>query len=54
MLNLDGFAIKKYSPALVSIEIHSEKCPPTNNKIYKFFILMVINYHQYMDGHTFL
>ena len=35
---LDGFAIKKYSPELVSIEIHSEKCPPTNNKIYKFFI----------------
>ena len=34
---LDGFAIKKYSPELVSIEIHSEKCPPTNNKIYKFF-----------------
>ena len=34
---LNGFAIKKYSPELVSIEIHSEKCPPTNNKIYKFF-----------------
>ena len=35
---LEGFSIKKYKPELVSIEIHDEQCPPTNNKIYNFFL----------------
>ena len=35
---LAGFSLKKYSPELVSIEIHSQQCPPLKNKIYKQFI----------------
>ena len=35
---ISGFNIKKYLPELVSIEIHDKNCPPTNNKIYKYFI----------------
>ena len=35
---ISGFNIKKYQPELVSIEIHDKNCPPTNNKIYKYFI----------------
>ena len=35
---LDGFCIKKYRPDLVSIEIHDRNCPPTQNKLYKFFL----------------
>ena len=35
---LSGFKISKFKPDLVSIEIHDTKCPPLENKIYKFFI----------------
>jgi FkbM family methyltransferase len=40
---LAGFNLKKYKPELISIEIHSKTCPPTNNKIYKYF--MKSGYH---------
>ena len=35
---LEGFSVKKFKPKLVSIEIHDKKCPPIDNKIYKFFL----------------
>ncbi len=35
---LKGFSLNKYNPKLVSIEIHDDCCPPTNNKIFKHFI----------------
>ena len=35
---LSGFNILQFKPELVSIEIHDKKCPPLNNKIYKYFI----------------
>ena len=35
---LEGFSIAKFKPSLVSIEIHDKDCPPTENKIYKYFI----------------
>tara|TARA_B100000287_G_scaffold433008_1_gene493669 strand:- start:2406 stop:3128 length:723 start_codon:yes stop_codon:yes gene_type:complete len=35
---LKGFSIKRFNPDLVSIEIHDRDCPPTKNKVYKFFI----------------
>ena len=35
---LEGFSIKKFRPSLISIEIHDQKCPPIQNKIYKYFV----------------
>ena len=35
---LAGFKIDMYRPELVSIEIHDRKCPPLENKIYKYFM----------------
>ena len=35
---LNGFSLNKYNPDLVSVEIHDKKCPPLNNKIYKYFL----------------
>ena len=30
--------LKKYRPQLISIEIHSKICPPTNNRVDKYFM----------------
>ena len=38
MNTLNGFSINKFSPDLVSIEIHDKNCPPLSNKIYKYFL----------------
>ena len=38
MNTLDGFSLHKFSPDLVSIEIHDKICPPLSNKIYKYFL----------------
>tara|TARA_B100000963_G_C22407115_1_gene571522 strand:- start:12 stop:734 length:723 start_codon:yes stop_codon:yes gene_type:complete len=35
---LKGFSIKKYSPKLISIEIHDTQCPPEKNQIYQYFM----------------
>ncbi|MBD22768.1 MAG: hypothetical protein CL572_03790 [Alphaproteobacteria bacterium] len=35
---LNGFKISKFKPELVSIEIHDKKCPPLENKVYKYFV----------------
>ncbi len=35
---LNGFSISQYKPLLVSIEIHDNDCPPTKNKIFRYFI----------------